>query len=210
MSAIKTDRVGEIRMQNCGLETEIIGYRSSADMDIQFSDGRIVEQKTYQNFVKGQIQHPDADHHERRISKQASERLGEVHMQNCGLNAEIISYRHAADIDVQFSDGTIVEHRQYWDFTNKKIGHPALDKYFSANIGKIYPQSKSKIYHTQIHGVAYILKDNIYHYYCHCPICNTREIWTFDEIKDHKCDHDIVRERDALIQICGTVNDIPA
>lgn len=137
-------------------------------------------------------------------------RIGEIRLQNCGLEAKIINYRKYLDMDVQFPDGTVTEHKTYCSFMMKNIGHPTLYARFSTNIGKIYPQSKSKIYHTQIHGVAYILKDNIYHYYCHCPICNTREIWTFDEIKDHKCNHDIVRERDALIQICGTVNDIPA
>lgn len=41
---------------------------------------------------------------------------------NCGLEAEIIAYRACDDIDVRLSDGSIYEHKQYWAFSNGKIG----------------------------------------------------------------------------------------
>lgn len=126
-------------------------------------------------------------------------RMGEVRMQNCGLEAKIIDRRNNIDIDVQFPDGETVEHRTYSNFRQKTIGHPTLFPRFSTNIKKIYPEAKSKIYHTQIHGIACVTND-VYYYYCHCPICLAREIWTFDEIKGHKCNHRLVQEREKLIK----------
>lgn len=45
-------------------------------------------------------------------------RIGERNLMNCGMEAEIITYRNASDIDIKFDDGTIVEHRQYREFRN--------------------------------------------------------------------------------------------
>lgn len=137
-------------------------------------------------------------------------RVGEIRLQNCGLEAKIVVYRNPSDMDVQFPDGTVIEHRTYRSFVIKNIRHPTLFKDFSTNVGKIYPANKSKLYHTRIHGVAYILEGDIYHYYCHCPICQAREIWTFDEIRKHECNRELVKERDALKQTYKTQADIPA
>ena len=41
-----------------------------------------------------------------------------------GEYATCIAYRGAKDIDVQFEDGTIVEHRCKSDFYNQKISNP--------------------------------------------------------------------------------------
>lgn len=49
------NRVGEKKIANNGLEMEIIAYRGITDIDIQFSDGTIVEHKTYQAFCNGHI-----------------------------------------------------------------------------------------------------------------------------------------------------------
>lgn len=43
-------------------------------------------------------------------------RLGETRMMNCGMEATIIRYENARDIDIRFEDGTVVEHRQYDQF----------------------------------------------------------------------------------------------
>lgn len=188
-------RIGETHMQNCGLEAEIIGYRNRNDMDVQFLDGGIVEHTRYQNFKKGGIKHPDID----GPKEQAGKRIGEVRMQNCGLEAKIVKYRTPKDIDVQFPDGTIIKHRVYNRFKQRAIKHPTLCTKFSANIKEIYPKAQSKLYHTQIHGIACVTNDT-YCYYCHCPICLAHEIWTFDEIKDHKCNHRLVQEREKLIK----------
>ena len=41
------------------------------------------------------------------------DRLGETRMMNCGMEATIIRYGNAGDIDVRFEDGSVVEHKAY-------------------------------------------------------------------------------------------------
>ena len=41
------------------------------------------------------------------------DRLGKTKMMSCGMEATIIRYNNAHDIDVRFKDGTVVEHREY-------------------------------------------------------------------------------------------------
>ena len=48
----------ETKTMNCGLTATIIAYRKSSDIDIQFENGIIVTNKTYQNFKRGQIKCP--------------------------------------------------------------------------------------------------------------------------------------------------------
>lgn len=187
--------LGQEQTQNCGLKAKIVGYRNNIDIDVQFPDGEIVEHKTYQSFRKGYIKHPKTD----KCRKFKDKRIGETQIQNCGLEAKIVGYRNNQDIDVQFPDGEIVEHKAHKNFKQKTIGHPTLYNNFNTNIKKIYLLAKSKIYHTQVHGIACVTNDT-YYYYCHCPICLAHEIWTFDEIKDHKCNHRLVQEREKLIK----------
>lgn len=260
----RIDRIGEKRMQKCGLEAEIIEYRKATDMDVRFSNGTIVRHRAYVNFKKGSIGNPDVN----QSKKQAKERIGKTHMQKCGLEAKIIEYRNVKDIDVRLSDGTIVRHKTYTNFkkgsisytnthqykkTKKRIGekyiqkcgleaevieyyrapdiniifpdgtiikhknyhhlkagsikHPNINAKFNTNIGNIYPRSVSKIYHTEIHGIAYVI-DNTYYYFCHCPICKKHEIWTFNEIRNHNCNQELVKERDEFIQTLKTQSDV--
>ena len=43
----------------------------------------------------------------------ALDRTGEKKIMNCGLEAEIICYRNADDIDVKFEDGYIAYNKSY-------------------------------------------------------------------------------------------------
>ena len=52
------------------------------------------------------------------------ERLNEIGYNNNGERMTIIRYGDALDIDIQFDDGTIVEHKQYNDFLKGKIRNP--------------------------------------------------------------------------------------
>jgi len=116
-------RIGEKRMMNCGLEGEIIAYRGCEDMDIRMSDGRIVRGCTYGAFKRSEISGLGAGSHGvMTLKNNKFRRIGEKRMMNCGLEAEIIAYRACSDIDVRLSDGSIYEHKQYWAFSNGKIG----------------------------------------------------------------------------------------
>lgn len=49
--------LGETRMMNCGMETTIIRYNTSKDIDVRFGDGTVVKYRTYDQFKKGEIAH---------------------------------------------------------------------------------------------------------------------------------------------------------
>mgnify|MGYP000843797179 CR=1 FL=1 len=51
-------RVGEINTANNGIKIRIIEYRSFFDIDLQFEDGTIVTNKSYDSFKKGTVKHP--------------------------------------------------------------------------------------------------------------------------------------------------------
>ena len=56
---IRTDRIGEKRMMNCGMEAEIVKYRGVNDIDIRFADDTVIANKTYYNFLNGKIRNPN-------------------------------------------------------------------------------------------------------------------------------------------------------
>lgn len=57
--ATKTNRLGETRMMNCGMEATIIRYGKYSDIDVRFEDGVIVEHKRYRAFENGNIANPN-------------------------------------------------------------------------------------------------------------------------------------------------------
>ena len=111
--------LGETRMMNCGMKATIIRYGKYSDIDICFEDGKVVEHKAYDTFKKGSITNPN-------IKTSAENRLGETRMMNCGMEATIIRYESAKDMDVCFKDGAIVEHRKYDSFKRGKIANPNM------------------------------------------------------------------------------------
>lgn len=46
------------QLQTCGLDAEIITFRSNQDIDVKFDDGTIVNRQNLQNFMNGIIKHP--------------------------------------------------------------------------------------------------------------------------------------------------------
>ena len=117
--AAKIDRVGETRVMKCGMEAIIIRYRKAIDIDVRFEDGSVVEHKAYGNFKRGGIVNPN-------IRAFVKDRLGETRMMNCGIEATIIRYESAKDMDVCFKDGAIVEHRKYDSFKRGEIANPNM------------------------------------------------------------------------------------
>ena len=114
--ATKTNRLGETRMMNCGMEATIIRYGKAIDIDVRFEDGKVVVHKAYDKFKKGSIAHP---------STTAKARLGETRMMNCDMEATIIRYGNSKDIDVRFEDGTIAKCKGYEEFKKGGIAHPS-------------------------------------------------------------------------------------
>ena len=112
----KTSHLGEKRVMKCGLMAEIIRYGSSHDIDVRFENGQVVYNKQYSAFKRGQIGLPPKTH------------IGEKRMMNCGMIAEIICLRRKDDIDVQFEDGQITEHKHYSAFQSGMIAPPIMPK----------------------------------------------------------------------------------
>ena len=56
-----------------------------------------------------------------------TDRLGETHMMNCGMEATIIRYGGYNDIDVRFEDGVVAKHKEYKAFKKGNIARPAAE-----------------------------------------------------------------------------------
>lgn len=56
-------KIGEKRLMHCGMNAKIIEYRNANDMTIQFEDGVIVANRSYRDFLKGGIRHPNKKCH---------------------------------------------------------------------------------------------------------------------------------------------------
>lgn len=100
---------GEERTMNNGEKATIMIYRGFNNIDIQFEDGTVALHKAYNNFKKGSIMKP---------------KKNEIRVMNNGQKAKIIEYRNCFNIDIQFDDGTIVEHKTYDNFKRGLIRNP--------------------------------------------------------------------------------------
>jgi len=117
------NHIGETNIAKNGLKMTIIGYRNYRDIDIEFEDSYIAYHKNYRCFKEGTIKNPNV-----KISrpKQTNNRVGTTVMQNCDMEAICIAYRTTDDSDFKFSDGTIVEHRKFYQFMRGSILNPNL------------------------------------------------------------------------------------
>ena len=169
--ASKIDRVGETRIMNCGMEATIIRYGGATDIDVHFEDGTVVKHKTYRAFKKGSISNPN-------IKASAETCLGETRMMNCGMEATIIQYKNAIDIDVRFEDGAVVEHKTYNSFKKGGIAHESLSQ-----------KRGSKDFHGFICKQGFIDEDRTL-YECICKHCGLEDVLTPQEmIKHEKLEH---------------------
>ena len=64
------------------------------------------------------------------------DRLGETRMMNCGMEATIIRYGGATDIDVRFEDGTVVKNRWYGNFKKGTIANPNIKTSAKVRLGE--------------------------------------------------------------------------
>ena len=64
------------------------------------------------------------------------DRLGETRMMNCGMEATIIQYKNAMDIDVRFEDGSVVEHKAYGNFKRGGIVNPNIRAFVKDRLGE--------------------------------------------------------------------------
>lgn len=123
---LKEQRLGMANTMKNKLQATIVAYRNSTDIDVQFTDGIVVTNKSYQAFRQGLIRHPHIRPENQMGIKMKEERIGQTQQMNNGMVATIIQYNNAHDITIQFEDGIIVEHIRYKVFTQGGVSHPNI------------------------------------------------------------------------------------
>ena len=159
--------LGKTKMMSCGMKATIIRYGGCNDIDVRFEDGTIVKHRTYDQFKKGSIAHPNT-----KVS--AKDRLGKTRMMNCGMKATIIRYGKCMDIDVRFEDGAVVKHKRYSTFEKGKIAHPSLQL-----------SHGSKDFHGFICKQGFKDEDRVL-YECICKHCGLEDVLTPQEMMEHE------------------------
>ena len=102
------------------------------------------------------------------------DRLGETRMMNCGMEATIIRYGNAKDIDVRFEDGAVVEHKGYSALKNGEISHPSINR-----------SHGSKDFHGFICKQGFKDEDRVL-YECICKHCGLEDVLTPQEMMEHE------------------------
>lgn len=114
MRNLKEERVLETNKMNCGEICTIIEYFNANNITVQFEDGKIIKNIQYCRFKKGEIK--------KIPNKELLDiRVGETRMMSCGMNATIIKYNKNSDINIEFEDGYVSEHKSYKEFLKGKI-----------------------------------------------------------------------------------------
>ena len=139
-------RVGQKKMQSCGKNITCIAYRGTNDCDFQFDDGKVLEHRSWTEFVRGALRYYSRD-------VLPSVRVGTAFIQSCGLSAVCIAYRGATDIDVSFPDGMIVAHRTWNGFKKGTINHPLFTSktgsrdFYGHNVNKAFTDANGNVYY---------------------------------------------------------------
>jgi len=103
------------KKMNNGQNATIIQVVGFNNISVRFDNG-VVERCSYEQFIDGAVD----------FSKDKV-RLGQRNQMSCGLEATIINYRNAQDIDIEFEDGSVVLNKSYSSFKIGQIAHPSID-----------------------------------------------------------------------------------
>lgn len=95
----RKDRKGEVNYNNQGLKMWVKEYKNNRHIDIEFEDGYIAYNKTYDNFIKKSINNPNFKY------SMFKDRTGEINYNKYNSKMTIIEYNLADDILVEFENG---------------------------------------------------------------------------------------------------------
>ncbi len=144
----KNKYLGQSKITKNNQTMTIIGYNNYLDITVQFDDGTIVEHRTLEAFRKNKIGNPNLIKGSKKPeikNSRTKDRIGESIIANNGQIMTIIKYINCLDIDVQFDDGTIVEHKSYKEFKSGHIANPNfLNPKFQAKKERIGESRKMK------------------------------------------------------------------
>lgn len=116
------DIIGQTKTMKCGMQATVISDRRWDDIDIRFEDGTVVK-TSRRRFKDGNVVNPNLG----RGYTLLKNSVGEKNTMNCGMEATVIAYRNSDDIDIQFSDGTIVRNKKISNFRKGLIKNPSIN-----------------------------------------------------------------------------------
>lgn len=133
------DRLGEENINTQGLKMWIKEYRKAIDIDVEFEDGFISYNKSYNWFKNGKIlnsnfkkiiKNPSKHHKKYKKNKNVlNNRIGETNDNENGEKMTIIEYNNATDIIIKFENGCKV-HTSYRCFKNREVKNPFFKSVF--------------------------------------------------------------------------------
>ena len=98
-------RLGEVRMMSCGLKGKIVRYNNATDIDVEFEDGTVRTNCTYNAFRNGFISN------KKRENREISTKIGDSIKLNCGFYAKLLA-KNGSICRIEYEDGGIVERPQ--------------------------------------------------------------------------------------------------
>ena len=118
-SCYARNHIGDKKIQNRGNEeAEIIEVKDANHITVKFKDGTIVKDRKYEDFIHGAIGKPGIPQLRRTLK---NERLWTEKIMRNGMKAKIVRYGSANDIDIKFSNGTIVMYKTYANFCSGSV-----------------------------------------------------------------------------------------
>ena len=161
--------IGKTNMTNLGQKMTIIDDSKRSNLTIQFEDGTIVHNISYTRFLHGEVGNPNYS----LLDKHKNQYIGKEFYVNKGQKVKVIDYVKSTDIKIQFETGCVVKTNST-ALKQHKPSHPFPFEYKDIILDKL----------------AYVYKETANYQYS-CPICQTVDIDSFNNIKNH-----IHREKD--------------
>lgn len=161
-------RVGDTKTLDDGSTIKIVERPSKREVIIEFEDGVRKNISIGTWCTRTNIKHPYAG---RKLHESF---IGMSNTMTCGMNAKIINFRSATDIDVEFEDGTISRNKFYANFKIGQIGYPNMFGGRCKNMAGFEVKRIGKI-----KGETY--------YFCTCNKCKEEEVLTPHEMVTHVC-----------------------
>lgn len=115
-----------------GLKYEVIEYVDSSHITVKFEDGVVATNQNSYQVLHGRVKHPSFSYTDSLRAKH----IGEINVATCGLKMTVIAFRSPTDIDIQFEDGVVLEHRNHAAFKRGEIKHP------DSNLGGVLKSSR--------------------------------------------------------------------
>ena len=132
------EKTGEEMEQECGVVARILEARDlekGGGITVEFLDDHSKKDCSYRRFREGKVSHPN-----QKDNKYLGSRKGEKRRMKCGLDAQIIEYRNANDMDVLLSDNTLLKEVAYKSFAHGVL-KPATRKQPRKKIGDVIRQA---------------------------------------------------------------------